>query len=110
MVVWKDSLAHERRRDRHAKTFGETNQRLASVTTHGTVFRKQDRSLRSLQNLRSPRYLGTRGRGIAHDIDLVWMMHRRHGPFLDIFWQCQIDGAITLGLRKLERFSHHLRH
>src|SRR5438094_4326883 len=110
MVVRKDSLAHERLGDGDAKTLGETNYRFAGVIAHGAVSRKQDGALRGLQNLRGTRYLSRRRRCITHDIDLEWMMPRRHGHFFYIFWQCQIDGARTFGLRKLERLPNHLRH
>src|SRR5712691_888278 len=109
MVVGKDSLPHESRRDRHVKTFGETNQRFASVTAHCAVSCKQDGPLRSLQYFRGARYLSRRGRSIAYNIDLERMMTWGHGHFFDIFWQCKIDGAWTFGLRQLERFSNHLR-
>src|SRR6266568_3695140 len=110
MVVRNDSLAHERRGDGDAKTLGETNQRFARVIAHGTVSRQQDGALRSLQNLRCTRYLSWRRRGITHHVDLQWTMTRGHGHFFDILWQCEIDGAGTLGLRQLERLPNHLRH
>src|SRR5438309_1726454 len=110
MVVRKDSLAHERRGDGDVKTLGETNQRFASVTAHCAVSCKQDGALRSLQYFRGTRYLSRRRRGITHHIDLQWTMTRGHRHFFDIFRQSKINGAWTLGLRKLERLPNHLRH
>ena len=37
MVVRKDSLAHERRRDGNVKTLGEANQRFTRAIAHGTM-------------------------------------------------------------------------
>src|SRR5207249_2354551 len=110
VVVRKDTLAHERRRDRYAETLGETNERFTCVITHSTVSREHNRSLRRSKNFGGTRYLSRRGRCITHYIDLERMMPRGHGHFFDIFWQCKIDGAGTLGLRELERFPNHLRH
>src|SRR6267143_1865926 len=110
MVVRKDSLADERWRDRDEKALGETNQCFTSVIAHCTVSCENDRSLCSLQDFRGSRYLSRRRRGITHYIDLERVMTWEHGHFFDIFWQCKIDSAGALGLRKLERLPNHLWH
>ena len=70
MVVRKDSLTHESRRDRDVKTLGETDKCFTRVIAHGTVSRKHHRILRSFQDFCSTRYLSGRRRGVAHHIDL----------------------------------------
>src|SRR5712664_147297 len=70
VVVGKDPLTHERRRNRDVKTLRETNQRFTRMITHGSVSRKEDGTLRSLHDFRGTRYLNGSGRGIAHHIDI----------------------------------------